>query len=97
MHWMGSIVYALVLIVAGMVLGGFLSLWGALRFLGNPEYARKILKSMYRRAHPHWLRRGGPGGPHVCPCCGWSETEGIGVPASTGTVADPHRRTHPMN
>ncbi len=97
MDWMGSVIYALVLLAVGVVVGGILSVWFWAKVLSRPEHARKMLKAMYRNAHPHWLQRGGPGGPRVCPCCGWSETEGIGVPVETGTVDAPRSPTRPIH
>lgn len=43
----------------------------------KPEVAREMLKSLYRKAHPHWLQMSEHDARHVCPCCGWSETEGL--------------------
>jgi hypothetical protein len=43
----------------------------------QPEVAREALKSIYRQSHPHWLQRSADDKTPVCPCCGWSETEGL--------------------
>lgn len=42
----------------------------------SPEVAREILKGMYRRTHPNWLKDV-ESGARVCPCCGWSDAEGL--------------------
>jgi hypothetical protein len=68
------------LITVSFVLGGAIGVFGLSRWwvrkFDDPEIARAMLKSIYRRAHPHWLVNEQTG-QKVCPCCGWNETEGL--------------------
>ncbi len=99
MHIVGTIFYALILLAAGAVSGAVaLTVWWG-RWMRNADNCRGFLQRMYRRSHPHWLKRQSdpPGGPRICPCCGWSETKGIGVSPKTGTVDDPHAPSGTIN
>ena len=73
------------LVVASFVLGALAGILALTRWyvwrLSNPEVVRDILKSFYRRAHPNWLQVSQDDTTRVCPCCGWSEKEGLAAGA----------------
>jgi hypothetical protein len=75
-----SLLVGLSLLLAGVLVGacGLAQLWTW--HTSKPEVAREMLKAVYRKAHPHWLQRSEQDSTLVCPCCGWSETEGAGKP-----------------
>jgi len=75
----GTIVAGLIGLLIGMAVGAsVLARWWIKR-LRNPEVARDVLKMAYRTAHPHWLQRDKDDERQVCPCCGWTETEALGI------------------
>lgn len=84
----------ILLAVISLLIGAAVGVIGFVRWwvwnLRKPENVRRMLKGMYRQSHPHWLQKSKGDDHRVCPCCGWSETEGLNVPAKTGTVcSDP--------
>jgi hypothetical protein len=65
--------FALGAFVAGLLIGASaLYAWLIVR-LNRPETARKVLQTLYTRAHPHFLQRSESDPTPVCPCCGFSE------------------------
>jgi hypothetical protein len=60
-------------VIAGAVAAVRIYVWRT----SDPEVARQMLKTLYRQAHPHWLQKSETDTARVCPCCGWSETEGL--------------------
>ena len=68
---------AVVSFIIGAVFGALaLARWWVGR-TSRPEVAQAMLKSLYRKAHPSWLQVSKEDATRVCPCCGWSDTEGL--------------------
>jgi hypothetical protein len=67
--------------VASMLFGVVLGAVALIRWwiwrTTKPEVARAMLKAIYRKAHPNWLQISKDDTTRVCPCCGWSEKEGL--------------------
>ena len=88
------IAYAITSFLGGAVVGSLLGILALTRWyvwrLSNPEVVRDILKSFYRSAHPNWLQVSQDDTTRVCPCCGWSEKEGLaaGAERCPGRKAD---------
>lgn len=75
------IVVGIISILVGAVSGAIaLARWWSWR-TRQPEFARAILKAIYRKAHPNWLQISKDDTTRVCPCCGWSEKEGLAAGA----------------
>ena len=86
-------IYGLVFI-AGVVAGAFaLARWYVWR-LNDIDVARSILKSVYRKAHPHWLQRSQDDTRQVCPVCGWSEAETLASPTAPCTSEAAYAAKH---
>jgi len=71
--------------VLSFIVGAFVTAFAILRWWSwqttKPEVARAMLKSLYRKAHPNWLQISKDDPARVCPCCGWSEKEGLAAGA----------------
>jgi len=74
---MSTVIGAVVSLLLGALIGAVIMIRVVVRYYSNPEHAKTLLKTMYRKAHPHWLQRSETDTTRVCPCCGWNETEGL--------------------
>ncbi len=74
------------LLLLGTVLGAFgTGVWWV-RHTSKPEVAKEMLRSLYLKAHPHWLQVSASDAAPVCPVCGWSEPKHHHEPAPPAEV-----------